>query len=57
VGAPFHLVDFIDSLFIQGIGPEPVNGIGREGYDATLFEDCDSEFDLLFYSGLFRHLG
>ena len=51
MGAPFHLVDFIDSLFIQGISPETVNSIGREGDKATLFEDGDGEFDLLFDMG------
>ncbi len=57
MGAFFHLVDFSDSLFIQGISPETINGIGREGDNATLFEDCNSEFDLLFDSGLLWHLG
>ena len=55
MGAPFYLVDSIDSLGIEGIGPETVNGIGGEGDNPALFEDGDSEFDLLFQTELLYH--
>jgi hypothetical protein len=57
VGALFNLVDSVDSLFIQGVSPETINGISGKGDDATLFEYRDSAADLFFYSELFRHLG
>ena len=57
MGAFFHIVDSTDSLFIEGIGTEAVNGIGGEGDYATLSECRDSAADLFFYSELFRHLG
>ena len=57
MGALFNLVDSVDSLFIQGVSPETINGISGKGDDATLFEDRDSEFDLLFDGRLLRHFG
>ena len=57
MGAPFYLVDSIDSLGIEGIGPETVNGIGGEGDNPALFEYCNSEFNLFFKRGLLRHFG
>ncbi len=54
---PFYLVDSIDSLGIQGVGTKTINGICREGDDATLFEDRDSAFDLLFHTELLWHWG
>ena len=55
--APFYLVDFIDCLFVEGIGPETINGIGGEGNNTTLFEDRNREFDLFFDRGLLWHFG
>lgn len=51
--APFYLIDSIDCLFIEGIGPEPINGIGGEGDNPTLFEYRNSEFNLFFDRGCF----
>ena len=57
MGAPFYLVDSIDGLGIEGVGPETVNSIGGEGDNPALFEDGDSEFNLFFDRGLRWHFG